>query len=243
MWHRAVTTASCLVTNWRFKAPLRASPQNLLRKQTTAGRRILSTTSLTLFEVLLSMIVQPAAKVLHQSSAGTASRAAAKASAARNAGCVCVACLGVRVLFFCLHFSVAPVSSSCLPARLSGRDARSVRCGRPCRSELATCASVGPSLAANSGSVPLGLAASASSAAVSRDCFPLPCHPAHQLPGDCLQCFFKNKKKYARYSEQSMACVAALGSGRERCYPSFLRRDRLSFRCHVTLRPSGPLFL
>jgi hypothetical protein len=27
MQHRAVTTASCLITNWRFKAPLRESPE------------------------------------------------------------------------------------------------------------------------------------------------------------------------------------------------------------------------
>jgi hypothetical protein len=44
--------------------------QKLLLKRTTAGRRILSTTSLTLFDVLLSMIVLPAAHVLHQSSGG-----------------------------------------------------------------------------------------------------------------------------------------------------------------------------
>jgi hypothetical protein len=70
-----------------------------------------------------------------------------------------------------------PVYSSCLQAPLSGREARSVRCGRPCRSELATCAAVPPFLAVNSGSVHPGLAASASSAAVSRNCFPLPLPP------------------------------------------------------------------
>jgi hypothetical protein len=41
------------------------------------------------------MIVLPAAKVLHQFSAGTAPRAAAKASAASSNGCVWVACLVV----------------------------------------------------------------------------------------------------------------------------------------------------
>jgi hypothetical protein len=58
--------------------PLRASSEKLLLKnllleklllkRTTAGRRILSTASLTLFEVLLSMIVLPAAQVMHTSS-------------------------------------------------------------------------------------------------------------------------------------------------------------------------------
>ena len=62
----------------------------------------MSATSLTLFDVLLSIIVLPAAQVLHQSSAGMASRVAGKgASAASNGGCVCVACLVVSVLFFC----------------------------------------------------------------------------------------------------------------------------------------------
>jgi hypothetical protein len=80
-------------TNCSFSAsvPLRVSSQKLLLKRTMAGRRILSTTSLTLFEVLLSMIVLPAAQVLHQSSAGMASRAVAKASAASSNGRVCVA--------------------------------------------------------------------------------------------------------------------------------------------------------
>ncbi len=65
---RTVIAASCLKTNCRFSfsVPLRASSQKLLLKRTTAGRRILSTTSLTLFEVLLSMIVLPAAHILHQ---------------------------------------------------------------------------------------------------------------------------------------------------------------------------------
>ena len=46
-------------------------------------------------------IVGVAAQVLHQSSAGMVPRAAAKASAARNGGCVSVACLVVLVHFFC----------------------------------------------------------------------------------------------------------------------------------------------
>jgi hypothetical protein len=54
---------------------------------------------LTLFDVLLIMIVLPAAQVLHQSSAGRAPRAAAKPSASSNAGCVVGARLLVRVLF------------------------------------------------------------------------------------------------------------------------------------------------
>ena len=128
MRHRAVMNVSCLRTKWRFSfsVPLRASSQKLLLKRTTAGRRILSTTSLTLFEVLLSMIVLPAAQVLHQSSAGMASRAAAKgASAASKAGCVSVACLVVRVLFLCAAdcspFSVCPLPPACLAADISLR--------------------------------------------------------------------------------------------------------------------------
>jgi hypothetical protein len=87
---RAVIAMRCIKTNWRFSfsVPLRASSQKLLLKRTTAGRRILSTTLLTLFEVLLSMSVLPAAQVLLQSSGGRAPRAAAKASEASNAGCV-----------------------------------------------------------------------------------------------------------------------------------------------------------
>jgi hypothetical protein len=52
------TPASCLKTNgsFAFSVPFRASAQKLLLKRTPAGRRILSTTSVTLFEILLSMI-------------------------------------------------------------------------------------------------------------------------------------------------------------------------------------------
>ena len=80
----AFIAASCLQTNSSFVSvvPLRASSQRLLFQRTTEGGHILSTASLTLFDVLLSMIVLQAAQVLHQSSAGTASRAAAKASVA-----------------------------------------------------------------------------------------------------------------------------------------------------------------
>jgi hypothetical protein len=84
----AVIAVSCLKANWRFSfsVPLWVSSQKLLLKQTTAGRRILSTISLTLFDVLLSMIVLPAAQVLHQSSRGKAPRAAAAKSTASNRG-------------------------------------------------------------------------------------------------------------------------------------------------------------
>jgi hypothetical protein len=93
MRHEAVNAVICLKTNCSFSAavPLRASSQKLLLKRTAAGRRTLSTTSLTLFDVLLSMIVLPAGQVPHQSSGEMAPRAAAKASAASNAGCVVVA--------------------------------------------------------------------------------------------------------------------------------------------------------
>ena len=46
---------------------MRASSKKVPLKRTTAGRRILPTIYLTLFEVLLSMIVLPAAQVLLQS--------------------------------------------------------------------------------------------------------------------------------------------------------------------------------
>jgi hypothetical protein len=51
----------------------------------------LSTTTLTLFDVLLSMIVLPAVQVLLQSSGGRAPRAAAKASAASSVCLVVIA--------------------------------------------------------------------------------------------------------------------------------------------------------
>jgi hypothetical protein len=53
-------------TNFSFalSVPLRASLQKLLLKKTTAGRRILSTNSFTLFEVILSMMLLSAAHVL-----------------------------------------------------------------------------------------------------------------------------------------------------------------------------------
>ena len=54
---------------------------------TIAGGRSLSTAFLTGFEVILSMIVLSAAQVLHQSFAGMAPRAAAKASAASQGSC------------------------------------------------------------------------------------------------------------------------------------------------------------
>jgi hypothetical protein len=93
--------------------PLRASFQKLLLKRTTAGS--LSTTSLTFVEVLLSMIVLPSAQVLHDSSAGMASRSAAKASAASKAGFVCAACLVVGVLFFCAaDFSLRRIDCLCV---------------------------------------------------------------------------------------------------------------------------------
>ena len=96
--HQTVIAASCLKTNWRFASfvPLRASYQKLSLKRTTAGRRrILSTASLTLFEVLLTMIVLPAGQVLHQSSAGIFS-----SDSVSWHGCVCVACFVVRVCWF-----------------------------------------------------------------------------------------------------------------------------------------------
>ncbi len=85
-----------------------------------------------------------------------------------------------------------------------------MRRGRSCRS-ASIGASVAPSLAANGGSVAPGLATSPSSAAVSRDCFPLP------LPPDffSLRCALED---YAcgmasvRVSEQVALSSAAVAS-------------------------------
>jgi hypothetical protein len=79
----------------------------------------LSTTSVTLFEVLLSMIVQPAAQVLRKSSAGMASRAAANTSAASNAGCVCVGCFVGRPLVGLLASMLSRLLAAGLAARHS----------------------------------------------------------------------------------------------------------------------------
>ncbi len=67
---KAVINVSCLRTSLSAAMPLRASPKNLLIKRKTAGRRILPTTSLTLLDVLLSIIVLPAARVLHRRQEG-----------------------------------------------------------------------------------------------------------------------------------------------------------------------------
>jgi hypothetical protein len=103
--------------SFAFSVPFRASAQKLLLKRTPAGTRILSTTSVTLFEVHLSMIVQPAAQVPRQSSAGMASRAAANTSAASNAGCICVGCFVGRPLVGLL----ASILSHLLAAGLAAR--------------------------------------------------------------------------------------------------------------------------
>jgi hypothetical protein len=119
MRHRAAIAVSCLKTNWRFFffEPLRASSQKLLLKRTTAGRRALSTTSLTLFEAILSMIVLSAGRHAgRQSSDGMAARAAQKASAASDA-------LVVLVLFFCaaVCLPLSPFPPPFLPSDISLR--------------------------------------------------------------------------------------------------------------------------
>ena len=62
--------AYLIICSFSAALPLLASHQKLLLKRTTVGKRMLSTTTLTLFEAFLSMIVLPAAEVLHQSLAG-----------------------------------------------------------------------------------------------------------------------------------------------------------------------------
>ena len=90
---RWVKISSRLATKLR-----RAETTNLLLKQTTVGGCTLSTRSLNFFDVILSMIVLSAGQTLHQSSAGRAARAPAKASVASVASlryCVLLA------LFLC----------------------------------------------------------------------------------------------------------------------------------------------
>ena len=64
------------------------SSQKLLLKWTTTDRWILSTKSLTLFEVLLNMIVLSDDQILHQSSEGMDPRPAVKTSPVISTGCV-----------------------------------------------------------------------------------------------------------------------------------------------------------
>ena len=65
LMRQAVINVSCLRTSFSAAMPLRASPKKLMIKRKTAGKRILPTTPLTLLDVLLSIIVLPAARVLH----------------------------------------------------------------------------------------------------------------------------------------------------------------------------------
>jgi hypothetical protein len=76
------------ICNFSASVPFRESSQKLLLMRTTVDRRILSTTSLTLFEVLLSMIVLTTDQVLHQPSVGMVSRPVAKSSASSLYGCL-----------------------------------------------------------------------------------------------------------------------------------------------------------
>ncbi len=68
MWSNETSTvANCWLS---VAVPVWVSSQKVLLKCSTSGRRILSTTSLTLFEVLPSMSVLTAVHVLNQSSTG-----------------------------------------------------------------------------------------------------------------------------------------------------------------------------
>ena len=66
---------------------------------TTTIRSILSTSSITLFEVLLSIIVLQVPQVLHQSSSGMTRRAIVKGTSEVSNNSVSV--YGVGELFFC----------------------------------------------------------------------------------------------------------------------------------------------
>ena len=73
---------------------------------TTADRSILSTCSITLFEVLLNIIVLQSAQVLRQSSAGMVRRALVKGESAVSNNSVCVN--GVLFFFDGMVFFPAP---------------------------------------------------------------------------------------------------------------------------------------
>ena len=90
--HRLVDMISVLVQ-------FRRHSKEVARMLTTTDRSILSTCSITLLEVLLSIIVLQAAQVLRQSSGGMVRRALVKGESAVSNNSVCVN--GVGVLFFC----------------------------------------------------------------------------------------------------------------------------------------------
>ena len=107
----------CLRNKFSFSAvvPSRAFSQKLLFKWTTTDRRILSTTSLILFEVLLSMIVLSASQVQHQSWATRNDQQHWWCQRNLSRTVVCV-------FFFCetgcLSFSVSPCPPVCLASRI-----------------------------------------------------------------------------------------------------------------------------
>ena len=113
----AVNAVSCLNTNCCFlvAVPLSLSSKKLILQRTTAGGRTLSTNSLTLFEVILSMMVLSAAQVLPQSSAGTAVRAAVKGASAASSGrgsgggSLALSAGVVRAFFLCSAGCVLPL--------------------------------------------------------------------------------------------------------------------------------------
>ena len=91
MFHLSVITASCLKTKWRFPClSLSVPKQEDPLKQTTTDRLILSTTSVTLFEVIVCIIVLQVDQVLHQSSAGMTHRVEVKGESAVSNNSVCV---------------------------------------------------------------------------------------------------------------------------------------------------------
>ena len=78
--HQAVINESCFITRFLFSASVRfrCLHQKLRLKRTSAGRRILSTICLSLFEVIHSMIVLFASQVLDQSFSGRSTRSTVK---------------------------------------------------------------------------------------------------------------------------------------------------------------------
>ena len=115
MRHQAVIKGSWFMTICTFSILFGRPPPAGLRlipslhnshKQTTAGRRILSTCSLTLFDVLRNMIVLQASQVLHQSSSGTGSRTRTRRPVVvdeRSSS----ACRATLLAFFCLVFRIS----------------------------------------------------------------------------------------------------------------------------------------
>ena len=96
----SVITVSYLKTNRHFSS-LSVSQEEVPLKQTTTVSHIFSTTSFTLFEVIVSIIVLQISQVLCQTCAGMSHRAEVKKMSVVSNNFDCVDGLVMCVLFFC----------------------------------------------------------------------------------------------------------------------------------------------